>query len=239
MIEKRLCAHLLRLIHQLDQQRLGILMLSASVHAVSLTDLSQQDTSSALKQALDQGIAMAVTELGKPGGFNSNPQVRIELPGNLAKVASSMKMMGMGGEVEQLENSMNKAAELAVPQAKALLTNAVSKMTLKDAKGILAGPDDAATQYLNKSSREQLRKSFLPIVKQATDKVGLAKQYNTFAGQAASFGVIPSKDANIENYVTEQALNGLFEIIAQEEGKIRQNPADAATQLAKKVFSAQ
>lgn len=217
---------------------LASLMLALQAHAASLADISQQDTGTALKQALDQGISMAVAELGKPGGFNDNPEVRIELPGNLAKVASSMKMMGMGAEVEQLEDSMNQAAELAVPQAKTLLTSAVKKMTVQDAKGILAGPDDAATQYLNKTSREQLRASFLPIVKQATDKVGLAKQYNAFAGQAASFGVIQSKDANIENYVTEKTLDGLFEMIAAEEAKIRENPAEAATSLAKKVFGA-
>ena len=214
------------------------LLLSVSAQAVSIAELSQQDTGTALKQALDQGIAMAVAELGKPGGFNNNPEVRIELPGNLAKVASSMKMMGMGSQVEQLEDSMNQAAELAVPQAKALLTNAVKNMTVQDAKSILAGPEDAATQYLDQSSREQLRKSFLPIVKQATDKVGLAKQYNAFAGQAASLGVIQSKDANIENYVTEQTLDGLFEMIAREESNIRQNPADAASKLAKTVFGA-
>lgn len=218
---------------------LGSLLLSLHAHAVSLADLSQQDTGTALKQALDQGISLAVAQLGKPGGFSNDPAVRIELPGNLAKVASSMKMMGMGAQVEQLEQSMNQAAELAVPQAQALLTSAVKKMTLKDAKAILAGPDDAATQYLNKTSREQLRASFLPIVKKATDQVGLAKQYNTFAGQAATFGVINAKDANVENYVTEQALNGLFEIIAQEETNIRNNPADAATRLAKTVFAAQ
>lgn len=217
---------------------LASLLLASQAHAASLADFSQQDTGTALKQALDQGISMAVAELGKPGGFNDNPEVRIELPGNLAKVASSMKMMGMGAEVEQLEDSMNQAAELAVPQAKTLLTNAVRKMTVQDAKGILAGPDDAATQYLNKTSREQLRASFLPIVKQATDKVGLAKQYNAFAGQAASFGVIQSKDANIENYVTEKTLDGLFEMIAEEESNIRQNPADAATKLAQTVFGA-
>lgn len=218
---------------------LGSLLLSFQVHAASLADFSQQDTATALKQALDQGIALAVNQLGKPGGFNNDPAVRIELPGNLAKVASTMKMMGMGSQVEQLEDSMNQAAELAVPQARTLLTSAVKNMTLKDAKAILVGPDDAATNYLDKSSREQLRASFLPIVKKATDQVGLAKQYNTFAGQAASFGAIDAKDANIESYVTEETLNGLFEVIAEEEGKIRKNPADAATRLAKSVFSAQ
>ena len=216
---------------------LGSLLLSFQVHAASLADFSQQDTATALKQALDQGIALAVNQLGKPGGFNNDPAVRIELPGNLAKVASTMKMMGMGSQIEQLENSMNLAAEAAVPQAQVLLIEAVQKMTVEDAKSILTGPDDAATQYLNKTSREQLRAQFLPIVKQATDKVGLAQQYNSLAGQAANFGVVDAKNANIENYVTEQTLDGLFVIIAEQEADIRKNPADAATSLAKKVFS--
>lgn len=132
---------------------------------------------------------------------------------------------------------MNAAAEAAVPQAQAILVDAVKKMSVADAKGILSGGDDSATQYLNKSSREQIRAKFLPIVKQATDKVGVAQQYNAFAGQAKSLGLIKD-DANIENYVTEKALDGLFERIAKEEQSIRQNPAQAATSLAKKVFSA-
>jgi len=214
------------------------LALSSSAFALSLADLSQSDASGGLKDALTQGAKVAVQQLGKPGGFSNNPDVRIELPGNLGKAAKTMKMMGMGAQVDQLEASMNKAAEAAVPQAQALLVDSVKKMTVQDAKSILAGSDDSATQYLNKTSREQIRAKFLPIVKQATDQVGLAKQYNSFAGQAASFGVIDAKSANIENYVTEQALDGLFAMIAEQEASIRQNPAGAATSLAKKVFGA-
>ncbi|WAJ36166.1 DUF4197 domain-containing protein [Pseudomonas sp. GOM7] len=212
------------------------LLLSANVFALSLSDLSQQDASGGLKDALIQGAQVAVKQLGTPGGFSNNPDVRIELPGKLGKAAKTMKMMGMGAQVEQLEESMNKAAEAAVPQAQALLVDAIKKMTVADAKAILAGPQDSATQYLNKSSREQIRAKFLPIVKQATDKVGLAQQYNAFAGQAASFGVGDAKNATAEGYVTEQALNGLFEMIAKQEASIRENPAAAATSLAKKVF---
>lgn len=212
------------------------LALSAHALAFSLADLSQQDASGGLKDALSQGAQIAVQQLGKPGGFSNDPEVRIGLPGNLGKVASTMKMMGMGAQVEQLELTMNKAAEAAVPQAQALLLDAVKKMTISDAKSILGGPQDAATQYLNRSSREQIRAKFLPIVKQATDKVGLAQQYNAFAGTAASFGVVDAKSANLEGYVTEQALNGLFEVIATQEAAIRENPAGAATSLAKKVF---
>ncbi|PTQ72388.1 DUF4197 domain-containing protein [Pseudomonas sp. GV071] len=214
------------------------LTLSAQVFALSISDLSQTDASTGLKDALTQGAQIAVKQLGTPGGFSNNEDVRIELPGKLGKAAKTMKMMGMGDQVDQLETSMNKAAEAAVPQAQALLVDAVKKMTVTDAKGILAGKDDAATQYLNKTSREQIRAKFLPIVKQATDQVGLAKQYNAFAGQAASLGVVDAKSANIENYVTEKALDGLFEMIAKQEASIRKDPAAAATSLAKKVFGA-
>lgn len=214
------------------------LLLSANVFALSLSDLSQQDASGGLKDALIQGAQVAVKQLGTPGGFSNNPDVRIELPGKLGKAAKTMKMMGMGAQVEQLESSMNKAAEAAVPQAQALLVDAVKKMTVADAKAILSGPQDSATQYLNKSSREQIRAKFLPIVKQATDQVGLAQQYNAFAGQAASFGVVDAKSSTVEGYVTEKALDGLFEMIAKQEASIRENPAAAATSLAKKVFGA-
>jgi hypothetical protein len=214
------------------------LFFSVNALALSLADLSPSDASGGLKDALSQGAKVAIQQLGKPGGFSNDPDVRIGLPGNLGKAASAMKMMGMGAQVEQLEASMNKAAEIAVPQAQVLLLDAVKKMTVADAKSILNGPDDAATAYLNKSSREQLRAKFLPIVKQATDQVGLAKQYNSFAGQAASFGAIDAKSAKIENYVTEEALDGLFTIIAEQEASIRDNPAAAATSLAKKVFGA-
>ena len=214
------------------------LLLSAGAFALSLSDLTQSDASGGLKDALTQGAQIAVKQLGKPGGFSDNDEVRIELPGKLGKAAQTMKRMGMGEQVEELEASMNKAAEAAVPQAQAILVDAVKKMTVSDAKAILAGGEDSATQYLNKSSREQIRAKFLPIVKQATDKVGVAQQYNSFAGQAAALGVVDAKSANVENYVTEKALDGLFKMIAEQEASIRQNPAGAATSLAKKVFGA-
>ena len=215
---------------------LGGLLLAASAHALSLADLSQRDASGGLKDALSQGAKVAVQQLGRPGGFSNDPAVRIELPGNLAKASRMLKMAGMGSQVQQLENSMNQAAEKAVPQAQQLLLDAVRNMTVADAKAILAGGNDSATQYLNKSSREQIRAKFLPIVKQATDQVGLAQQYNALAGRVpAGLG---SNYANIEGYVTEQALNGLFRVIAEQEAGIRKNPAAAATSLAKKVFGA-
>ncbi|OBY92276.1 hypothetical protein A6723_028580 [Pseudomonas sp. AU11447] len=211
-------------------------LLSVNAFALSLSDLSQSDAAGGLKDALTQGAQVAVKQLSQPGGFSNDPAVRIELPGKLGKAAKTMKQFGMGAQVDQLEASMNKAAEAAMPQAQALLVDAVKKMSVTDAKGILQGGEHSATDYLNRSSREQLRAKFLPIIKQATDQVGVAKQYNAFASQAAAFGVVDAKSANIENYVTEEALDGLFKLIAEQEKTIRQNPTAAATGLAKKVF---
>ena len=212
------------------------LLFAAQACALSLNDLSQNQAGDGMKAMLEQSARAAVQQLGKPGGFNNNPEVRIELPGNLGKAARAMKMLGQGKQVTALEDSMNRAAEAAVPQAQELLLDAVKKMTISDAKGILSGPENSATAYLDKSSREQLRSRFLPMIQQVTQSSGLAKQYNNFAGQAANFGVINAKDASIENYVAEQALDGLFTIIAEQEASIRQNPAQAATDIAKKVF---
>ena len=213
------------------------LLLGANAMALSLGDLSQGDATGGLKDALTQGAQIAVKQLGTPGGFSNNPEVKIGLPGKLEKAAGALKMLGMGDQITQLEDSMNKAAESAVTQAQPILVNAVKNMSVTDAKGILSGGQDSATQYLDKSSREQIRAKFLPIVKQSTDKVGVAQQYNALA-KKAPLGLLGGKSDSVENYVTEQALDGLFKMIAQQEESIRQNPAAAATSLAKKVFGA-
>ena len=213
------------------------LLLGANAMALSLGDLSQGDATGGLKDALTQGAQIAVKQLGVPGGFSNNPEVKIGLPGKLEKAAGTLKMLGMGDQITQLEDSMNKAAESAVTQAQPILVNAVKNMSVTDAKGILSGGQDSATQYLDKSSREQIRAKFLPIVKQSTDKVGVAQQYNALA-KKAPMGLLGGKADSVENYVTEQALDGLFKMIAQQEESIRQNPAAAATSLAKKVFGA-
>ena len=221
---------------RLSALRAGLL-LGANAMALSLGDLSQGDATGGLKDALTQGAQIAVKQLGTPGGFSNNPEVKIGLPGKLEKAAGALKMLGMGDQITQLEDSMNKAAESAVTQAQPILVNAVKNMSVSDAKGILSGGQDSATQYLDKSSREQIRAKFLPIVKQSTDKVGVAQQYNALA-KKAPMGLLGGKSDSVENYVTEQALDGLFKMIAQQEESIRQNPAAAATSLAKKVFGA-
>jgi Protein of unknown function (DUF4197) len=164
--------------------------------------------------------------------------VKIPLPENLQKVEKMMRTFGMGKQADELVVTMNRAAEAAVPQAKPLLIDAVKKMSVQDAKQILTGGDNAATQYFRKSTEAPLTDKFLPVVKQATDKVGLAQQYNEFAATGAKFGLVKDEQAKIENYVTKRALDGLYLIIGEEEKALRANPVQATTSLAKKIFGA-
>jgi len=147
-----------------------------------------------------------------------------------------MRLLGMGDEADALVVAMNRAAEAAVPEAKTLLVSAVKQMSLTDARQILTGSDDAATQYFRKVSYDKLEQKFLPIVKQTTDKVALSQQYNHFVGQAAQYGLVDSKDANVEGYVTRKALDGLFVMIAAEERAIRKDPLGQSSQILEKVF---
>ena len=149
-----------------------------------------------------------------------------------------MRSIGMDKQVDELTLRMNRAAEAAVPEARALLVDSVRKMSVQDAKGILTGGDDAATQYFKRTTSEPLGQKFLPIVKKAMEKVRLAEKYNEFAERGAKFGLVKSEDVRLENYITRKTLDGLFLVIAEEEKKIRQNPMAAASDIIKKVFGA-
>ena len=214
------------------------LCLASTVFALSLADLSNKDAVAGLKEALTQGAGKAVESLGRTDGFLGNPKVKIPLPPGVQKAEGMMRSLGMGKYADELETTMNRAAEAAVPEAKALLVNAVKKMSVEDVKGILQGGDDAATQYFRRTTAEPLGQKFKPIVQKAMAKVKLADKYDQFAGKAAKFGLIKDQDAHLDEYVTQKALDGLYLMIAEEEKSIRQDPMDAAGKLARKVFSA-
>jgi hypothetical protein len=200
--------------------------------------LSDSETGDGLKAALNQGVAKAVGMLGATDGFLGNKEVKIPLPESLKKIEKGMKLIGMGKQSDELVLKMNRAAEAAVPEAKALLVDSIKKMSLTDAKAILTGPQDAATQYFKKTTSTQMAEKFLPIVTKATEKVQLAESYNKYAGMGAKFGVVKAEDANIEQYVTNKALDGLYLMIAKEEAAIRKDPLGQASNLLKKVFGA-
>lgn len=215
-----------------------LLLTSAALPAASLSDISQRDAVSGLKQALSQGATQAVAVLGRSGGFLDNPEVRIPLPEHLQKAERLMRRFGMGDQADELVTAMNRAAEAAVQEAKPLLLDAVKQMSVADAKRILNGGDAAATRYFREKTEAPLTDKFLPVVRRATAKVQLAERYDRFADVARRFHLIDATDARLENYVAGKALDGLFLKIAEEERAIRQNPAAAAGSLARKVFQA-
>jgi hypothetical protein len=214
------------------------LLLATSVHALSLADISGKDAGGGLKEALTQGAAKAVDLLGKQDGFLGNPKVKIPLPESVQKIEGVMRGFGMGKQADELVNAMNRAAEAAVPQAKTLLVNSIKQMSVQDAKGILSGGEDSATQYFRRTTSGPLTEKFKPVVKQAMAKVKLAEKYDQLAGKASKFGLVREQDAQLENYVTQKTLDGLYLMIAEEEKAIRQDPAGAAGKLAQKVFGA-
>jgi hypothetical protein len=207
-------------------------------HAFGLADLSNADASQGLKTALEMGALAAVRLLGKPDGFLGNPQVRIPLPGYLADAAKLLKTLGQGKRVEELELAMNRAAEAAVPLARDLLVGAVKSMTVMDAKNILTGGPTSVTNFFADRTRSPLAVRFLPVVTQATQKVGLADKYNRVAGKAAGMGLVKPDDATIEQYVTRKSLDGLYFMIGEEEKRLRQDPAGSTNAVVRKVFGA-
>ena len=218
---------------------LGAFVMACAQPALGQLDrISNKDAVAGLKAALEKGTQAAVASLGRADGFLGNEKVKIPLPESLARAESLLRRVGMGKYADELVVTMNRAAEAAVPQARQVFVESVRKMTVQDAKGILTGGDTAATEYFKRTTRDSLHGRFLPIVKKATAKVGLAQKYNQYAGQAASLGLVKGDQANLDEYVTGKALDGLYVMVAEEEKKIRQDPVAAGASIIKKVFGA-
>ena len=213
-----------------------LLLAHARAHALSLSDLTNAEASNGLKTALERGALTAVNLLGKTDGFLGNPKVRIPLPGVLQDAAKLMRGLGQGKRIDELVTSMNRAAETAVPMAKDLLVGAVKSMSVSDAKNILSGGDTSVTTFFAEKTREPLGIKFLPIVTQATEKVGLAQKYNAVAAKASGMGLMKKEDSNIQSYVTGKSLDGLYFMIGEEEKKIRQDPVGTGSDILRKVF---
>jgi hypothetical protein len=205
----------------------------------TIAGLAQDEIARGLKEALGKAVQKAVADLGKPGGFLDNAKVKIPMPPQLANIDKGLRMMKQDKIADDFQITMNRAAERAVPVGASVLANAVSQMTLDDAKSILKGPDDAATQFFRKTCSSNLTVKLLPIVKDATSQVGVTANYKKLMGNAGFLGSFVNKDVmDIDGYVTRKSLDGLFIMMADEEKRIRQNPAARSTELLKKVFGA-
>ena len=216
----------------------GFTLLSRHAFALSWGDISNQDATAGLKSALNSSTVKAIEKLAAENGFWDNAKVKIPLPGYLEDARGVMNALGMKKQAEELQLAMNRAAEKAVGEAKPIFVNAIKSMSVQDAKGIISGGNDSGTQYFKGKTADQLRTKFLPVVKKATERVGLAQKYNELAGKGASLGIIKGDQKSVETFVTQKALDGLYLMMADEEKAIRADPVGKGTEIVKKVFGA-
>jgi hypothetical protein len=207
--------------------------------AVARAGLTSDQITQGLKEALAKGVKYSITNLGREGGYLNNLKVRIPMPDRLVGVERALRVIKQDQLADGFIATMNHAAERAVPEAAGILSDAILNLTMDDAKSLLAGPNDAATQYFKKTSKSRLHDKMLPIVKKATDEVGAIASYKKLVDKAAFAAPLFKVDKNpldLDNYVTNKALDGLFTMIAEEEQRLRENPAARTTELLKKVF---
>ncbi len=223
-------------------------LLGTNAPALALpgSTLNSDEITRGLREALHKGAQKATAGLGREDGFLKNADVRIPLPESLRTAENAARLAGQGQLADNFILAMNRAAEKAVPEGLGILADSISKMSVADAQSILRGPDDAATQFFRRTAGQSLEARFLPIVKSATDRVGVTQHYKALTGTVAAakplLGLFGGKAAapaamDVDSYVTKQALDGLFKMVALEEKSIRTNPAARTTELLQKVFS--
>jgi len=208
----------------------------AVVFAAYATQLSDATTASGLKDALKVATERAVSTTSKSGGFLDNPKIHIPLPGKLESMATGLRAVGMGAQVDELEVAMNHAAEKASGEATPVFVDAIQGMSFQDAAGILKGNDTAATSYFKKKTTAPLTTKFRPIVDDAMKDVGVTKLYESLVSQYASTPFASAPKLDLGSYVTDQALSGLFKVVGDEEKRIRKDPVARSTDLLKQVF---
>lgn len=228
-------------------ERLGFKKSSGDT-AVTASGLSQDQMVQGLKEALGQGVERAVQTLGREGGFLTNLNVKIPMPEQLQTAEKTARTLGQHQLADEFIASMNRAAEKAVPEAAAVFREAIKQMTVSDTRAILSGPNDAATQFFRRTSETNLYARFLPLVQTATEQVGVTARYKhltskvgtaTTLGGLLGGGAKPTPTAlDLDAYVTNKALDGLFKMVAEEEKRIRENPLARTTELLQKVFGA-
>jgi hypothetical protein len=220
---------------QLDQLLKKVETASPSANLPGMS-LSDDKIVSGLKEALTKSTGTAVASTGRVDGYFKNQAIKILLPGPLETAGKGMRMVGMGAQLDDLELSMNRAAEQAAPAARQIFIDAIKKMSFEDARKILSGGNTAATDYFKKTSSTDLTHAFTPIVHKAMENVGLIAKFNQVTKSSAAAPLLAGQNFNLDNYVVGKALDGLFYMLGQEEKQIRTNPAAQTTALLKEVF---
>ncbi len=199
-------------------------------------DLSLDKIVSGLKEALSVGTGNAVSVLSNPGGYFKNEAVKILLPEKIRNMTNMLREVGFGGPVDEFELSMNKAAEAAVEKAKPIFIDAVKEMSFEDAKKILDGSDTAATEYLKEKTSGKIAEAFRPIISNSMNEVGVTRSYQTLVDKFNTIPFMKADSMDLEPYVTEKAMDGVFHMVGEEEKKIRTNPQARVTDILQEVF---
>ena len=200
------------------------------------SDVSENDTVSGLKEALRIGAEKAVQLTGQEDGYFERAAIKIPMPEELEPLEKGLRRLGQGDMVDEFVLGMNRAAEQAAPFAKDIFWDAIKQMDFANAREILAGSDTAATDYFRTTTSDQLSEAFLPVVKESMQTVGVTRQYEKMMDRYQSVPFAKSISFDVDQYTVDKALDGLFYMLAEEEGKIRTNPAAQVTDLLKKVF---
>ena len=216
---------------QLDRLLKGLSQESAGA------DLSDAKIASGLREALRVGTQNAVILTSKTDGYFLNQAIKILMPEKLQALEQGLRAFGYGSQVEELVLSMNRAAEQSAPAAKQIFGNAIAAMSFEDARKILKGPETAATDYFKIKTTDQLTTAFRPTVERSMSKVGVTRQYQELLGLAKAIPFLKAESYDLNTYVVSKALDGLFYVVADEERKIRTNPAARVTDLLKEVFA--
>jgi len=201
--------------------------------------LTSADITAGLKEALTKGSSAVVGQLGKSGGFASDPVVRIPLPSTLLKARNFASKVGLEKSFDDLELRLNKAAELATPKAKELFVGAIRDMSVQDAKGILQGPDNAATQYFQAKTSTGIKSAMRPLIDSALAEVGAVQSFNSLLKQYQSIPLAPKVEADLTGHVVDKGSDGIFHYLAEEEKAIRTNPVARTSELLQRVFGSQ
>ncbi len=200
----------------------------------SLTD---SEIRGGLREALTVGTERVIAQVGAEDGFNLDPSIHIPLPKSLQRVDSALSSLGLNSLTSELETRLNRAAEAAAPEAKALFVDTISNMTLADAQGILTGPDDAATQYFRTQTSERLTELMRPVIETSLQQVGALQSYDAAVSRYQQLPFVPDVSADLTEYTIDKSMDGIFYYLAKEEAAIRENPLKRSTELLRKVFA--
>lgn len=204
-----------------------------------LTPPSTEEVAAGLKEALTNGASKGSDIVSKVDGYFGNTEIRIPFPPDVARMESKLRQLGMGSQVDKFILSLNRGAEEAATEAKPIFVSAIKQMTIQDAWSILKGEQDAATQYLKRTTSTDLTNTFKPIVRKALEKVNATRYYSDLVTTYNKIPLVEKVNPNLDDYATERAIAGLFIMVAKEEKNIRENPGARTSALLKKVFSAQ